>query len=102
VGRDNEGMASFQRKTKPFEVILLIIGMALIVFGYLAIQRMISIDKGFSWELLQTTFLWLLMIFFVVLAAVNENMKEELKVVITNQWEELRLLRQELRMFRRP
>ena len=94
-------MPTFNRKAKPFEVILLIIGIALIVFGYLAIYKMMSLKPGFSWELLQTTFIWLLLIFFVVLAAVNENMKEELKMVINNQWEKLRLLRQELRMMRR-
>jgi len=34
-----------------------------------------------------------LMILLIILAAVNENMKEELKVVIENQAEEIRLLR---------
>ena len=32
----------------------------------------------------------------IILAAVNENMKEELRIVIENQAEEMKLLRQEL------
>ena len=72
-------------------------GIALIVVGYIAIHRMVSIDGGISWSLLQTTFLWILIILVVILAAVNENMKEELKIVIQNQAEELKLLRKDLK-----
>ena len=64
-----------------FETILLLMGIALIVIGYVAIHRMASIDGSISWGLLQTTFLWILIILVVILAAVNENMKEETLVV---------------------
>jgi len=94
-------MAQSQRKLNIFETILLVIGMALIVLGYIAIHRMIIYDRAFSWDLLQTTFLWLLMILMVILAAVNENMKEELKVVIENQVEEIKLLRSDLKRKRK-
>jgi len=90
-------MVLSNRKPNVFEIILLTIGIALIVLGYIAIHRMVLIEKTISWGLLQTTFLWLLMIFFVVLAAVNENMKEELKVIAYNQLVEIRLLREEVR-----
>lgn len=90
-------MAKYRRKPNLFEMILLGIGVSLIVLGYIAIHRMILIEKALSWDLLQTTFLWLLMIFFVVLVAVNENMKEELKLVVYNQLMEIRLLRDEIR-----
>ena len=90
-------MVLAHRKPNLFEIILLTIGIALIVLGYIAIHRMVLIEKNISWGLLQTTFLWLLMIFFVVLAAVNENMKEELKVIAYNQLVEIRLLREEIR-----
>jgi len=90
-------MVLAHRKPNLFEIILLTIGIAVIVLGYIAIHRMVLIEKTVSWELLQTTFLWLLMIFFIVLAAVNENMKEELKVIAYNQLVEIRLLREEIR-----
>ena len=84
------------RKPNVFEKILLLIGIVLIIAGYLIIQKMAAVEGYLSWALLQTTFLWLLMILLVILAAVNENMKEELKVVIQNQVEEIRILRNDL------
>ncbi len=90
-------MAEYRRKPNVFEMILLGIGIALIVLGYIAIHRMVIVEGALSWGLLQTTFLWLLMIFFVVLVAVNENMKEELKIIAYNQLVEARLLREEIR-----
>ena len=90
-------MATFRRKPNAFETILLVIGIALIIIGYIVIHRMAVVEGFLSWELLQTTFLWLLMILLVILAAVNENMKEELKIVIQNQVEEMRLLRNDLK-----
>ncbi|MBW2989410.1 hypothetical protein KY358_03770 [Candidatus Woesearchaeota archaeon] len=85
-----------KRKPNPFEMILLGIGIALIVIGYISIHRMILIEKNLSWDLIQAVFLWLLMILMVISAAVNENMKEELKVMIENQVEEIKLLRYEV------
>ncbi len=90
-------MATLRRRPNAFETILLIIGIALIVVGYIAIHRMVVFEGALSWDLLQTTFLWLLMILMVILAAVNENMKEELKIVILNQAEEIRLLREDFK-----
>jgi hypothetical protein len=53
--------------------------------------------EGLSWNALQTTFLWLILIVMIILAAVNENMKEELKMVINNQVKEMQLLRDDLK-----
>jgi hypothetical protein len=89
-------MVFFERKPNLFETVLLVIGIALIIFGYIGIHRMVLKNGVLSWELLQTIFLWLLMILMIILAAVNENMKEELRVVIENQAEEIRLLRDDL------
>lgn len=90
-------MDSFKRKPNAFEVILLVIGIALIILGYIAIHRLAAAERVMSWSFLQTIFLWLLMILMVILAAVNENMKEELRMVIENQIEEIKLLRQDLK-----
>lgn len=89
-------MVTFQRKPNMFEAILLVIGIVLIIVGYVVIHRMIAAEGALSWDFLQTTFLWLLMVLLVILAAVNENMKEELKIVIQNQLEEMKLLRADL------
>ncbi len=89
-------MSNFQ-KPNIFEKILLVIGVALIIIGYIAIHRMAIVEGAITLELLQTIFLWILMILLVILAAVNENMKEELRTVIQNQIEEIRLFRKEFK-----
>ena len=89
-------MAKIKRTPNVFEAILLVIGVSLIVLGYLAIHNMVIVEKALSWDMLQTTFMWLLMVLVIIVAAVNENMKEELKIVIQNQLEEMRLLRKDL------
>lgn len=94
-------MAIIKRKPNTFEAILLVIGIALIVLGYVVIHRMVAVERALSWNLLQATFLWILMILMIILAAVNENMKEELKIVIQNQIEEIRLLRNDLKKKKR-
>lgn len=90
-------MSSLTRKPNMFESILLIIGVVLIALGYVVVHKMYLIDGFLSWDLLQTLFLWILMILLVILAAVNENMKEELKIMISNQVEEIKLLRKDFR-----
>ena len=84
------------RKINAFETILLVIGILCIVIGYFFIHGMVA-KYGISWEALQATFLWLLLIVMIILAAVNENMKEELRIVINNQIREMRLLRDDLK-----
>jgi len=90
-------MAKLVRNPNLFEKVLLIVGIALIVVGYISIHRMVVSDRAFSWDFLQTTFMWLIMILLIILAAVNENMKEELRTVIENQIEEMKLLRNDFR-----
>lgn len=89
-------MVNFQ-KPNAFEKILLIIGVTLIIVGYFAMHKLAIAEGAITWDLLQTIFLWILMILLVILAAVNENMKEELRTVIQNQIEEIKLLRDDLK-----
>jgi energy-coupling factor transporter transmembrane protein EcfT len=84
----------YPRKINLFEKVLLIIGILIIIIGYLFVYGFVA-KEGLSWEALQTTFLWLLLIIMIILAAVSENMKEELKIVINNQVKEMRLLRED-------
>ena len=84
----------YPRKINLFEKVLLIIGILVIIIGYLFVYGFVA-KEGLSWEALQTTFIWLLLIVMIIVAAVNENMKEELKIVINNQAKEMRLLRED-------
>jgi magnesium-transporting ATPase (P-type) len=86
----------YQRKINLFEKILLCIGILVIIIGYFFVYGMVS-KQGLSWDALHSTFLWLILIVMIIVAAVNENMKEELKVVINNQLKEMKLLRDDLK-----
>ena len=85
-----------QIKINLFEKALLIISILIIIIGYLFVYGFVA-KEGLSWDALQTTFLWLLLVVMIILAAVNENMKEELKIVINNQVKEMKLLRDDLK-----
>ncbi len=84
-----------KRKTSLFEKILIIICVLVIIIGYFFVYGMVA-KKGLSWDALQTTFLWLILIIMLILAIINENMKEELKIIISNQIKETKLLREDL------
>jgi len=81
-----------------FEKVLLVVGIFIVILGYLMIQKMSSLGGGLlSWEAVSSIFLWLISILILILLAANENVKEELKFIQFNQTQELKLIKQELR-----
>lgn len=86
----------YNRKLNFFEKVLLTIGVFVILIGYFFVHGLV-VKQGISWDALQATFLWLILVVMVILAAVNENMKEELKMVIVNQVREIKLLREDFK-----
>ncbi len=85
------------RTPNLFEKILLFLGIVIVLVGYGLIYKVFSITQAMTWEALTVVFLWLALIGIVILVAVSENMKEELRIVIENQLTELRLLREEIK-----
>ena len=85
------------RNPNFFEKILLMIGVLIVIIGYSFVHRMYVLD-GYvlSWQLLQTMFLWLLLAVMMIMLAVNENVKEELRIIIEEHLVEIKLLRQDL------
>jgi hypothetical protein len=86
----------YNRKLNFFEKILLTIGIFIIIIGYFFVHGFVA-KQGISWDALQSTFLWLMLVVLIIQAAVNENMKEELKMVIINQMKEIKLLREDFK-----
>jgi len=83
------------RKPSIFEKVILFVGLLVLVFGYYIINKVLVIENyQLSWEFLQTLFLWLLMVIFIIIIAIGEDIKESL---MTTQTEEIKLLRRELR-----
>jgi len=85
------------RTPNLFEKILLVMGVLIILVGYALIYQVFKVETMISWPALQTLFLWLILICVIILVSVSENMKEEIRTVIENQTQEIRLLREDLR-----
>ncbi|PIN77178.1 hypothetical protein COV16_07125 [Candidatus Woesearchaeota archaeon CG10_big_fil_rev_8_21_14_0_10_34_8] len=84
-----------ERKINLFEIVLLLVGIAVIVVGAYAIHKQFLLDGYLSWGLLQGIFLWLILLVMLILAAIMENVKEELCIVIKEHIIETKLLREE-------
>ncbi len=83
-------------KPNVFEKIVLAIGVAIILFGYALVHRTVALE-GFNTETIQMIFLWLILVTMIILLAVNENIKEELKQVIEMQLNEVREFRRDIK-----
>lgn len=80
------------RKTSSFEKMLLIVGLLILVIGYMLIGKTYAVEGSqLSWGFLQTTFLWLLMVIFIILLAIGEDIKEGILIA---QLEELKSLKE--------
>ena len=82
------------RKTSSFEKMLLIVGLLILVIGYMLISKTYAIEGSrLSWGFLQTIFLWLLMVIFIILLAIGEDIKEG---ILIEQLEEIKSLKEAL------
>ena len=79
------------RKTSSFEKMLLIVGMLVLVIGYMLINKVYVVEGSkLSCGFLQTIFLWLLMVIFIIMLAIGEDIKEG---ILLQQLEEIRSLK---------
>ena len=82
------------RKTSSFEKMLLIVGLLVLVIGYMLINKTYVVEGStLSWGLLQTIFLWMLMVIFIILLAIGEDIKEG---ILIEQLEEIKSLKDSL------
>jgi len=80
------------RKTSSFEKMLLIVGILVLILGYFLINKVYTIEGNqLSWGFLQTTFLWLLMIIFIIMLAIGEDIKEG---ILLQQLKEIKALKE--------
>ncbi len=87
-------MARTYRKINFFEIVLLVVGIGVGITGLWLIGSLYKSELVTSWGLFQTIFIWLSLIVLLILAATMEDVKEELAIVIREQVEETRLLRE--------
>ena len=80
-----------KRQTSVFEKLLLIVGFLILVIGYYFINRVFEAENyQVSWGFLQTVFLWLLMVIFIIMLAIGEDIKEG---ILLEQLEEIKGLK---------
>jgi len=87
-------MMEKKRRTSIFEKLLLIVGFLVLIIGYFFINKVFVLE-GYkvTWGFLQTVFLWLLMVIFIILLAIGEDIKEG---ILLEQLEEIKGLKEEL------
>ncbi|MAH01862.1 hypothetical protein CMO87_01870 [Candidatus Woesearchaeota archaeon] len=82
------------RKTSSFEKMLLIVGLLVLIIGYMLISKAYTVEGGqLSWDFLQTTFLWLLIVIFIIVLAIGEDIKEG---ILIEQLNELKSIKKSL------
>ena len=83
-----------KRRTSIFEKLLLVVGFLVLIMGYVFINK-VFIAEGYkiSWGFLQTIFLWLLMVIFIIVLAIGEDIKEG---ILLRQLDEIRELKEAL------
>ncbi|MEK6828111.1 MAG: hypothetical protein AABX78_02070 [Nanoarchaeota archaeon] len=81
-----------KRHTSTFEKLLLVVGFLVLIIGYFFINRAF-VEEGFkvSWGFLQTVFLWLLIVIFIILLAIGEDIKEG---ILLEQLDEMKQLKE--------
>ena len=83
-----------KRHTSIFEKMLLVVGFLVLIMGYFFINKVfIAEDYKVSWGFLQTVFLWLLMVIFIILLAIGEDIKEG---ILLEQLDEIRALKEQM------
>ncbi len=85
------------RKPNPLEYLLIIVSIIISGLGYYYVRLSITSYGPFSFEANSLVLLLLSIIILLLLTAVHENSREILKGLSSQQNEELRMLREELR-----
>ncbi|MBI2541740.1 hypothetical protein HYV80_03465 [Candidatus Woesearchaeota archaeon] len=88
-----------KRRTSIFEKLLLVVGLFILVIGYVFINKVFVLEGyKISWGFLQTVFLWLLMVVFIILLAIGEDIKEG---ILLEQLDEIRQLKEAINQKKR-
>ncbi|MFT4310783.1 MAG: hypothetical protein ACMXYC_04070 [Candidatus Woesearchaeota archaeon] len=84
---------NIHRKTNVFERLLLLVGISLGVIGFYMVNLVYEASgKVLTAEILMMVFIWLILIFIMILCAINENQREELNLLLIEHIKEVRAL----------
>lgn len=88
------------RKSNFFEKIILIVGLGIILLGLHFINSIYSKGLTDLWGLVESVFLWLILIVMVVQLATEEDVKEELSMIMHHQIDEMKLIKEEIQIMK--
>lgn len=84
-----------QRKVTMFEVMLLVLGIIVLVVGFLLIRNTFIVEGGtVSWFMIGAIFSWLTLLILFVVSELNADVKEELSFVMREHVEQTRVLKE--------
>ena len=80
----------FKRKSNVFERILLPIAFIVGIYGFYLI---FTSNTELAFLKIIAVFSWLILIFLMIIAATNEDVKEEISTIIKDQNEEIKIIK---------
>lgn len=81
----------FKRQSNLFEKILLPVAFIVGIAGFYMIY---TAQKTGAWIEVVAVFSWLILIFLMILAATNEDVKEEVALILKEQTEETKIIKE--------
>ena len=83
------------RKISFFEKILLIVGIFAAIAGYYLIDTVYkNSTQTLDFAMLQTVFLWILLLFIIVITALSEHQKQETRIISEELHKETKLMKE--------
>ncbi|MFT4312192.1 MAG: hypothetical protein ACMXYF_03100 [Candidatus Woesearchaeota archaeon] len=86
-------MVKVARRTNVFEKILLVMGLGVVLLGLFLLDRIIGLEEGVTSSVILFVMLWLMLIFMIIGVAIAENIREDLTILIYENSQELKYLR---------
>jgi len=83
-----------KRNLTVFEKLILVVGLFVVIAGLFFLQKLLYLSGGeFTGTVLIGVAIWLILIFVLILSAIAENGREELGTIISENSQEIKLLR---------
>ncbi len=83
------------RKATLFEILLLILGLIVLVIGFLLIRNtFINTGGDLNWFMIGAVFSWLTLLILFVVSELNADVKEELSLVMREHVDQTKLLKE--------
>lgn len=87
------GLGEIYKRASLSHRIVFVIAIAATITGFYYLNKLYTGTGHLGWAILQSAFLWFLLIFLIILVDSNESIKHELKEVVREQVKETKLMK---------